>query len=347
VSINQISRRQFGLAVAGTLATGAIAQHDTAEASSEAKRQRHAREIWVASVGQMGLEAKSPLEMCEKMLSRMEEVTPLRPDIVCTPEAFPFVGLPKNWQPSLPDVAEERSGPILDQFAAFALRHNCYVICSTYTKEAGRYYDSAVLFDRKGQYAGEYRKMHPTDGEMRLGLTPGPLRAPVFETDFGTIGIQICYDVNWHEAFRQLGEDGAKIVFWPSAFPGGMMLNSLAWMNKYHLVSSTGLLHPTQIVDPLGETVCVTGRAANWVCTPLNLDSAIVQTVKYFPKFKDIQDKYGRGFRIKIFHDEALALIEGVSAELSVAQALREFDIPTSREMLAVSTKLQNAKRPA
>ena len=345
MSINNFTRRQFGLAFASTLAASGTSRSTGGPGSASEDRQ-WPREIWVASVCQVGLEAQDSQEMCKKMLNRMEEVTPYQPDIICTPEVFPFVGLAEDRRP-VSEVAEERTGPVLDQFANFARQHRCYVICSTYTKEKGHYYIASVLFDREGRYAGEYRKTNPTDDELELGVTPGALVETVFETDFGTIGIQICYDVNWYDNWRRLGDAGAKLVFWPSAFAGGMMLNSLAWMNKYYIVSSIGFLHPTKIVNPLGEDVVLTGRAANWVCAPLNLDFAVVQTVEHFRKFKDISKKYGRGFRIQILHVEALATIEGVSANISVPQVLKEFGIPTSQELLAASTRKQNAKRPA
>ena len=235
---NNITRRQFGLTVTGTIAAGGIARAEAGPGSGSEGR-RLPREVWVASMCQVGLKAQNTQEMCKKMLDRMEEVTPYQPDIICTPEVFPFVGLTGD-RKSVSEVAEERTGPVLDQFADYARRHHCYVICSTYTKEAGHCYIASVLFDREGRYVGEYRKTNPTDGELKLGVTPGPLHQSVFETDFGTMGIQICYDVNWYDNWRRLSDAGAKIVFWPSAFAGGMMLNSLAWMNKFYIVSSTG-----------------------------------------------------------------------------------------------------------
>ncbi len=338
-----VSRRNLGFGLAG-------AWSGLAKAEPGAPREgqtRLPREVWVASVGQMNLKAKDPADMCRQMLKRMEETLPLRPDIICTPEVFPFVQLTGKVERPLKESAEERSGPVLDAFAAFARRNNCYVICSTYTKEAGRCYNAAVLLDRQGRYAGEYRKTNPTDGELEIGVAPGPLEPPVFQTDFGRIGIQICYDVNWYENWTRLSKAGAEVVFWPSAFGGGMMLNSLAWMNKYYVVTSTRSEHPTKIVNPLGEDVVASGRASAWVCAPINLDIAVIQTVKYFRKFREIQKKYGRRFLFRILHVEALATIEGVSADISVPQVLKEFDIPTAREMLALSTRLQNARRPA
>ena len=350
-----ISRRGFlarssaGVSgVAGLYATHRSAS-DAAAAEASARADRLPREVWVASMGQMNLHAnaKDPRDVCNAMIARMEEALPMQPDIFCTPEVFPFIGLPGGIRPPVDECAEEKSGPIIEMFSDFARRHHCYVICSTYTKEAGRYYNSAVLLDRDGDYVGEYRKINPTDGELELGITPGPLDPPVFETDFGTIGMQICYDVNWFENWTKLSRKGAEIVFWPSAFGGGMMLNSLAWMNKYYVVTSTRNEHPTKIVAPLGQDVVCTGRAGNWVCTPVNLDIAVVQGTMYIKKFRDIQEKYGRRFRFRIRHVEALATVEGRAGDVSVAEVLKEFDIPTSIEKILTSTKAQDVRRPS
>lgn len=336
-----LSRRRWLNGSLGGLALGAAQRSGRAAPDG----QRLPREVWVASVGHMGLTAKTPEEKCRKMIQRMEETVPLKPDIVCTSEAFAFAGLPGG-RPPLSECAEERTGPVLDTCAEFAKRHRCYVICSTYTREKGRYYNASVLLDRGGQYMGEYRKINPTTQELERGITPGPLEPPVFKTDFGNVGVQICYDVNWYDNWTKLGNSGAEIVFWPSAFGGGMMLNSLAWMNKYYVVTCTRDEHPTKIVDPLGQDVVSSGRAGNWVCAPVNLDYAVIQGVANFKAFEKIRKKYGRGFGFRILHVEALALVEGQSPGISVPAALKEFGIPTAREALADATRAQESKRP-
>ena len=304
------------------------------------------REVWVASICQARLRAETYEGMIQKVLGRMAEVAPMQPDIVCLPEAFPFVGIPGG-RPPLSETAEEPIGPISGPFAEFARKHRCYVICPIYTVEAGRYYNAAGVIDREGQYVGEYRKINPTEGELKRGITPGPLQPPVFETDFGTIGIQICYDANWHENWRLLREAGAEIVFWPSAFAGGEMLNGLAWINKYFVVSSTRFEHPTKIVDVLGDDVVATGRASEWVCAPMNLDTAVIQSVVEIRKLEPVRAKYGRKVLVKIKHVEAWASIESLSPEVSIPEVLAEFGIETSNDMLARNTGLQDARRPS
>lgn len=56
------------------------------------------------------------------------------------------------------------------------------------------------------------------------GLTRGPIDPPVFNTDFGVIGMRICFDFQFFDGFKRLGQKGAEIVFWPSAYCGGREL---------------------------------------------------------------------------------------------------------------------------
>lgn len=269
----------------------------------------------------------------------------MQPDVICLPECFHVANL-KRARPSLAETAEESIGPISRPFADFARRYHCNVICPIYTREAGEIHNAAVVIDHAGEYVGEYRKTNPTEGELKNGITPGPVDPPVFQLDFGKIGIQICFDVNWHENWRKLSNKGAEIVFWPSAFAGGEMLNGLAWINKYYVVSSTRV-QTTKIVDVLGDDVVSTGRFGEWVCAPVNLDVAVVQGYQYMKKLDQARAKYGRKINVKTKHVEAWAALESLSSDLSVPDILREFGIETSNEMLARNTKLQNAKRNA
>jgi len=70
--------------------------------------------------------------------------------------------------------------------------------------------DRVVVF-RQGRIAGQYNKIHPTENEIKEGTHPGDTELRVFETDFGTIGIQICFDVNWQEQWRRLKDDPSLI----------------------------------------------------------------------------------------------------------------------------------------
>ena len=304
-----------------------------------AKTNRLPREVWIASISQNRLEAKDYSEMTRKILGRMREVVSYEPDILCLPEVFPFVNL-STGRPPLKEVAEDPIGAISRPFADFAKEHHCYVVCPIYTKEAGRYYNAAVFIDREGKLLGEYRKIHPTIGEIDGGIVPGPLEPPVFKTDFGLVGAQICFDIEWLDGWQALRKAGAELVFWPSAFAGGSMVNTKAWQNKYCVVSSTRK-GTTKICDVTGEAVAWTGHYADWVCAPLNLEKAFLHTWPYCRRFKDIQAKYGRKVRITTFHEEEWTIIESRSAEVRVADIMKEFEFKTHEEHIQAAEAVQ------
>ncbi|MBL9001523.1 MAG: acyltransferase [Phycisphaerae bacterium] len=90
----------------------------------------------------------------------------------------------------------------------------------------GVYYNTAAVIDEKGQYLGRYRKKHiphchPGFWE-KFYFKPGDEGYPVFETRFGKIGVYICYDRHFPEGARELGLNGAEIVFNPSATVAGL-----------------------------------------------------------------------------------------------------------------------------
>ncbi|MBN1291967.1 MAG: carbon-nitrogen hydrolase family protein [Candidatus Latescibacteria bacterium] len=308
------------------------------------------REVWVATVT-LTAEFESPKDTIgdavedriNRMLKRMEEVVPYNPDIICLSEVFAHTGI-RNL-PAFPERAEEVPGPIVKKFAAFARAHNCYVICPIYTRKGNIVYNSAVLIDRKGKVVGQYDKINPTEGEIDSGISPGPVDPPVFKTDFGTIGMQICFDANWPENWRKLKEAGAEIVFWPSAFAGGSMLNTLAANNSYYIVACTRH-EPARIVDVTGVDICSTGRLQSWVCTPLNLDKKVFHWDFQDKKFKAVQKKYGRKVGYSICHPEGWFTLESRSPDVSVESIMKEFDLITYDRYIHRADEYQKQHRP-
>ena len=94
-------------------------------------------------------------------------------------------------------------GEVRDTFTSKAREHACYVVVSTYlldSKEKRSCANAAILVGRKGEVVGTYRKVHLVvsleRGTMEGGATPGNV-SPVFDCDFGKLGIQICYDMDF------------------------------------------------------------------------------------------------------------------------------------------------------
>lgn len=335
------TRRNFVKNVSLGAATLGLTSFTSQKNLSTSEATRNSREVWIATLALDSITGTDIREVTKAALNQMENAVPFVPDIYCLPETFHVSGI-KN--PSLEITSEDGSGKIIGPFQEFAKKHQCYVICPVFTKEKGRYFNAAVVIDRQGKKIGEYRKVNLPTGEMEKGLTPGLPDVPVFQTDFGIIGIQICFDMNWFEGWDQLRKKGAEIVFWPSAFGGGKRVNTKAWENQYYVVSST-LKGTTKICDTLGEDLALSGIYSKWgVCAKVNLETVFLHTWPYNSSFPDIQKKYGRKVSIKTLHDEEFSVIESLSPEVKVSDIMKEFNLKSYREHLKLADDMKDKR---
>jgi N-carbamoylputrescine amidase len=118
-------------------------------------------------------------------------------------------------------------GPTTKLMQELAKRHNMVIIVPIYEEESpGVYYNTAAVIDADGTYLGKYRKNHiphvaPGFWE-KFYFKPGNLGYPVFKTQYADVGVYICYDRHFPEGARELGLNGAEIVFNPSATVAGL-----------------------------------------------------------------------------------------------------------------------------
>lgn len=103
-----------------------------------------------------------------------------------------------------------------DSMSAAAKKGNIYVIAGLGVRDKDDYYNAVHIYDRSGKLAGEYRKVFSFGKEGEY-FSQGK-DFPVFDTDFGKIGILICYDIGFPECARKLSNQGAEIIFIPSAW---------------------------------------------------------------------------------------------------------------------------------
>ena len=122
--------------------------------------------------------------------------------------------------------AEPADGPIVQRFAALAAELSMVMVLPIYEEEQpGVYYNTAVVVDADGTILGKYRKHHIPNLDKfweKFYFRPGNLGYPVFKTAVGPIGVYICYDRHFPEGWRELGLNGAQIVFNPNATKPGL-----------------------------------------------------------------------------------------------------------------------------
>lgn len=119
------------------------------------------------------------------------------------------------------DLAEKIPGPTTDYYSEIAKANNVVLITSLFEKRtAGLYHNTAVVFEKDGNIAGKYRKMHIPDDPgfyEKFYFTPGDQNFTPIETSVGKLGVMICWDQWYPEAARIMTLKGAEILIYPTA----------------------------------------------------------------------------------------------------------------------------------
>lgn len=159
------------------------------------------------------------IKNAERMI---EEAAKAHADMVVLPEMFVC---PYN-KKAVTAAAQPFGGEAWKAMAASAGKNHVYLVAGSMPEaENGNIYSTAYVFDRSGQQIGRYRKLHMFDIDVKGGqfyresdtLTPGD-EVTVVQTEFGPIGVAICYDVRFPELFRLMAQKGAKAVVLPASF---------------------------------------------------------------------------------------------------------------------------------
>jgi predicted amidohydrolase len=145
-------------------------------------------------------------------------------DLAVLPEYVDYLGrsagLPK------PEAIDGEFG----QFFGTAARELGMWVHAGSFHEAGpddtRTWNTSLIFDRSGELAATYRKIHLYDVEIpgRVSYQESRTVAPgdktvVTEIDGVPTGLSICYDLRFPELYRRLAVDGgAKLIVVPAAF---------------------------------------------------------------------------------------------------------------------------------
>lgn len=205
------------------------------------------RNVKIATVNLRPRNSPGPVESVARFLETIEKSVPAKTDVILLPEGITVVGTTKTYV----EVGESIPGPTTKTLGQVAKARNSYIVAGIYEREGATIYNTAVLIDRQGNVAGKYRKVYLPREEVERGLTPG-LHFPVFQTDFGKVGLMICYDVFFAEPARALANQGADMILMPIWGGDETLAKARAIENGVFLIAS-GYDHPTYIMDPFGE----------------------------------------------------------------------------------------------
>jgi hypothetical protein len=283
----------------------------------------------------LGVDLRGIAEMVKKVARD-------KPDFICFPEICACSG---------PLDKALGHAPELEPFAAavgkIAKEYNVNLVVPFLERLSGQVYNSVPIVDRAGRLAMVYRKNYPTPGEMKAGIVPG-WEVPVAECDGVRVGAAVCFDVNFPQVAAELERQRARLVFWPSMFWGGRLLEHWALRYAFTIVVAYGT--ESAVIDMSGrylvkqglETHQVRGRRLPpWAVAVLNLDREVYHLDYNQDKFPAIREKYGPDVLIEVYQPEAFFLLSSRREGLTVEQVAKEFRLETLREYMARSTKMR------
>lgn len=168
--------------------------------------------------------------MREKNLEKLEDlIVSAAKDgakIVCLPESCNN-GYSNQIQ-ELMEMSESEDGETLTRMRALAKQLKIYLIVPVFLRKANGCANAAFLLSDRGEILGHYEKtclVPPIESSL---VCPGT-DYPVFETDYGRIGIIICNDLCYPEPARILGIQWADVIFVVSAWRYSEDCGTLNW----------------------------------------------------------------------------------------------------------------------
>ena len=224
------------------------------------------RKVTVTAVNLRPRNTGSAEESVRRFVELVETKTAPGTDVILLPEGITVVGTGKKYV----DVAESIPGPTTAKLGELARARKAYVVAGIIEREGHTLYNTAVLIGRDGSALGRYRKVYLPREEIEGGLTPGS-DYPVFATDFGKVGVMICWDIQYADPARELARRGAELLLVP-IWGGNQTLGKARAIENRVFIATSGYDYPTYVMDPDGEILSLARENASVASSTIDLN---------------------------------------------------------------------------
>ena len=197
--------------------------------------------------------------------------------IVALPENFAFL----RSEGDEISCKQSLDGDFMQRMKAITAKQRIYLLCGTIPEaipESQQVYNTSVFLNPNADIIAIYRKIHLFDVNMEgravfqeSAFVRGGMEVVCAETEYGEMGLTVCYDLRFPELFRILTLMGSRIIFVPSAFTEftgkdhwQVLLQARAIENQVYIVAPAQFgAHSrkrrsygrSMIVDPWGNVV--------------------------------------------------------------------------------------------
>jgi predicted amidohydrolase len=233
-------------------------------------------------------------------------------DLLVLPElcnsGYNFASQKQAWTTS----EEIGNGVFLRFLESLCQRLGCHLVSGLNERQGSRLYNSAVLVGPQG-FVGRYRKLHLFMNEKDY-FEPGDVGLPVFDIGPCRVGMLVCFDWMFPEAWRVLALRGADIICHPSnlVLPGlaqrAVPIHALT--NGYYVVTanrigSEGELTFTgmsTIAEPKGQVLAQAPKDGDKV-SRVEIDVSLARTKEITPRNHILADRRPEQYAILAEHE--------------------------------------------
>ena len=362
---SKATRRHFlrSSAVSATgvaLGINPLAAAEAESATAKPSRTLVSRPATITAVSYPPLPREEP-DRLNKTLARMgeyvDQAARLRSDLIAFPETCNHyaegrplgAGQHLSHNPQFPHKytdGESLDGPTVTAMSRKAAEKKIYVVCPLHTVENGTLYNASVLLGRDGKIVGVYHKNFPTIREIDSGITPGT-QTPVFKTDFGRVGLSVCFDLNYWEVGSGLCANEAELVIWSSMWDGARMLTR--WAIEFGFYMAASYFGSATIVDVCGREITsmthnvydrTSGAAPPMITAQIDMDRRLLHHDYNLAKLKPIYEKYGAdSIYAEWIPQECIVIFGSQMPGVSSDDLIREFQLEPMRAYLARSRR--------
>jgi len=229
----------------------------------------------------------------KKASSMIAESVEKNADFIILPEMF---NCPYSNDKFIEYCEEEKNSHTLNIISRLARDNEVYILAGSIPeRESDKLYNTSYLFDKTGCVIAKHRKMHLFDIDVKDKITfkeSDVLTAgddfTIAETEYGKIGIGICYDVRFVELARIMVEEGALLLIYPGAFnqttgPAHweLLFRSRALDNQVFCVGVAPALNKDAsyhsyghsiVTNPWGETIIQASEKEELIVCEIDMD---------------------------------------------------------------------------
>ena len=161
-------------------------------------------------------------ENLKKAVEKIDEAASKGAQLIVLPEMFSCPYKASNF----PIFAQKDGEKNWTTLSEAAKKNKVYLVAGSMPEREGeKIYNTSYAFDRDGKQIAKHRKMHLFNCDIPGGaffhesetLTAGN-EVTVFDTEYGKIGLMICFDIRFPELSRLMTDRGAKLIIVPAAF---------------------------------------------------------------------------------------------------------------------------------